>query len=63
MWARNDCTVDQPSVQPEGSSKVGVGHMADDRAWECVVDRDEGGYLATWAFLALEKSCYSYYAT
>lgn len=53
--------MDQPSAQPEGSSKV--GHTADDRIWGRIVDREEGGYFATWASLALEKSCYSYYAT
>ena len=63
MWGRYDYTMDQPSALPEGSSKVGLGHTADDRAWGYIVYREEGGYLATWASLALEKSCYSYYAT
>ena len=63
MWARYDYTMDQPSVQPEGSAKVGLGHTVDDRAWGCIVNREEGGYLATWASLALEESCYSYFAT
>jgi hypothetical protein len=62
--ARYDYTVDQPSVQPEGSSKVvGLGHTADDRMWGSIVDLEEGGYWVTWASLVLEESCYSYYAT
>jgi hypothetical protein len=63
MWARIDYIVDQPSVEPEGSSKMGLGRTADDRIWGRNVDREEGGYLATWVSLALGKSCYSDYAT
>ena len=41
---------------------VGLDHTADDRAWGCIVDRDEEECLATWVSLALEESCYFYYA-
>ena len=63
MWVQYDYTVDQPSVEPEGSSRVGLGHRDDDTAWGWMVDREEGGYLATWASLALEEFCCSYFAT
>ena len=33
MWVQYDYTVDQPSVEPEGSSRVGLGHRDDDTAW------------------------------
>ena len=53
--------MDQPSVQPEGSSKVGLGHTVDDdREWGRIVGLEGEGYLATWASLALEESWYSY---
>jgi hypothetical protein len=63
MWVRYDYTMDQPSVQPEGSSKVGLGHTVDDGAWGRNVDQDEGGYSKTWVSLALGESCYYSYAT
>ena len=50
-------------MQPEGSSKVGLGHTADDGAWGRIVDQDEGGYSKIWVSLALEESCYYSYAT
>ena len=70
MWARDDYSVDQPSVSSlalqelEGSLNTGLGHMtADGRTWGHIVYREEGEYFVTGGFWAPEESCYFYYAT